>query len=130
MFNKLEARVLSEYKRSRAAPSTFCTLIKHYFSFIKHYINKRCALVFIGIIIDLHLIALIWAKLLSISSYITIKMCFLIVFSEVALRAAKSVKRDVVTLHEVLRVKKIKSRAQQITLNPNIIKVKNILYLD
>jgi hypothetical protein len=38
MFNKLEARVLSEYKRSRAAPSTFCTLIKHYFSFIKHYI--------------------------------------------------------------------------------------------
>ena len=37
MFNKLEARVLSEYKRSRAAPSTFCTLIKHYFSFIKHY---------------------------------------------------------------------------------------------
>jgi hypothetical protein len=31
MFNKLEARVLSEYKRSRAAPSTFCTLIKHYF---------------------------------------------------------------------------------------------------
>jgi hypothetical protein len=28
MFNKLEARVLSEY---------FCTLIKHYFSFIKHY---------------------------------------------------------------------------------------------
>ena len=43
---------------------------------------------------------------------------------------AKSVKRDVVTLHEVLRVKKIKSRAQQITLNPNIIKVKNILCLD
>ena len=41
MFNKLEARVLSEYKRSRAAPSTFCTLIKHYFSFIKHYI-KLC----------------------------------------------------------------------------------------
>jgi hypothetical protein len=40
------------------------------------------------------------------------------------------VKRDVVTLHEVLRVKKIKSRAQQITLNPNIIKVKNILCLD
>ena len=39
MFNKLEARVLSEYKRSRAAPSTFCTLIKHYFSFIKHYIS-------------------------------------------------------------------------------------------
>jgi hypothetical protein len=39
MFNKLEAPVLSEYKRSRAAPSTFCTLIKHYFSFIKHYIN-------------------------------------------------------------------------------------------
>ena len=39
MFNKLEARVLSEYKRSRAAPSTFCTLIKHYFSFIKHYIT-------------------------------------------------------------------------------------------
>ena len=39
MFNKLEARVLSEYKRSRAAPSTFCTLIKHYFSFIKHYKN-------------------------------------------------------------------------------------------
>jgi hypothetical protein len=38
MFNKLEARVLSEYKRSRAAPSTFCTLIKHYFSFIKHYL--------------------------------------------------------------------------------------------
>jgi hypothetical protein len=37
MFNKLEARVLSEYKRSRAAPSTFCTQIKHYFSFIKHY---------------------------------------------------------------------------------------------
>ena len=37
MFNKLEARVLSEYKRSRAAPSTICTLIKHYFSFIKHY---------------------------------------------------------------------------------------------
>jgi hypothetical protein len=37
VFNKLEARVLSEYKRSRAAPSTFCTLIKHYFSFIKHY---------------------------------------------------------------------------------------------
>jgi hypothetical protein len=40
MFNKLEARVLSEYKRSRAAPSTFCTLIKHYFSFIKHYIKN------------------------------------------------------------------------------------------
>jgi hypothetical protein len=42
MFNKLEARVLSEYKRSRAAPSTFCTLIKHYFSFIKlikHYVK-------------------------------------------------------------------------------------------
>jgi hypothetical protein len=39
MFKKLEARVLSEYKRSRAAPSTFCTLIKHYFSFIKHYIR-------------------------------------------------------------------------------------------
>jgi hypothetical protein len=39
MFNKLEARVLSEYKRSRAAPSTFCTLIKHYFAFIKHYIK-------------------------------------------------------------------------------------------
>ena len=39
MFNKLEARVLSEYKRSRAAPSTFCTLIKHYFSFIKHYLT-------------------------------------------------------------------------------------------
>ena len=39
MFNKLEARVLSEYKRSRAAPSTFCTLIKHYFSFIKHYVR-------------------------------------------------------------------------------------------
>ena len=39
MFNKREARVLSEYKRSRAAPSTFCTLIKHYFSFIKHYIQ-------------------------------------------------------------------------------------------
>jgi hypothetical protein len=34
MFNKLEARVLSEYKRSRAAPSTFCTLIKHYFSLV------------------------------------------------------------------------------------------------
>ena len=46
MFNKLEARVLSEYKRSRAAPSaapsTFCTLIKHYFSFIKHYIYISC----------------------------------------------------------------------------------------
>jgi hypothetical protein len=41
MFNKLEARVLSEYKRSRAAPSTFCTLIKHYFSFIKHYIKPN-----------------------------------------------------------------------------------------
>jgi hypothetical protein len=41
MFNKLEARVLSEYKRSRAAPSTFCTLIKHYFSFIKHYVFTR-----------------------------------------------------------------------------------------
>ena len=40
MFNKLEARVLSEYKRSRAAPSTFCTLIKHYFSFIKHYLKN------------------------------------------------------------------------------------------
>ena len=39
MFNKLEARVLSEYKRSRAAPSTFCTLIKHSYSFIKHYIK-------------------------------------------------------------------------------------------
>jgi hypothetical protein len=39
MFNKLEACVLSEYKRSRAAPLTFCTLIKHYFSFIKHYIK-------------------------------------------------------------------------------------------
>jgi hypothetical protein len=39
MFNKLEARVLSEYKRSRAAPSTFCTLIKLYFSFIKHYLQ-------------------------------------------------------------------------------------------
>ena len=38
-YNKLEARVLSEYKRSLAAPSTFCTLIKHYFSFIKHYIQ-------------------------------------------------------------------------------------------
>ena len=44
MFNKLEARVLSEYKRSRAAPSTFCTLIKHYFSFIKHYVNNRQAI--------------------------------------------------------------------------------------
>jgi hypothetical protein len=33
-------------------------------------INKRCALVFICIIIDLHLITLICAKLLSISSYI------------------------------------------------------------
>jgi hypothetical protein len=42
MFNKLEARVLSEYKRSRAAPSTFCTLIKHYFSFIKHYVKHHC----------------------------------------------------------------------------------------
>jgi hypothetical protein len=41
MFNKLEARVLPEYKRSRAAPSTFCTLIKHYFSFIKHYITTK-----------------------------------------------------------------------------------------
>jgi hypothetical protein len=40
MFNKLEARVLSEYKRSRVAPSTFCTLIKHYFSFIKHYLKN------------------------------------------------------------------------------------------
>jgi hypothetical protein len=40
MFNKPEARVLSEYKRSRAAPSTFCTLMKHYFSFIKHYVNN------------------------------------------------------------------------------------------
>ena len=61
-------------------------------------INKRCALVFISIIIDLHLITLIWAKLLSISSYITIKMYFFIVhvFSDVALRAAKSVKRDTV----------------------------------
>jgi hypothetical protein len=46
MFNKLEARVLSEYKRSRAAPSTFCTLIKHYFSFIKHYI-KHIILLFV-----------------------------------------------------------------------------------
>ena len=44
MFNKLEARVLSEYKRSRAAPSTFCTLIKHYFSFIKHYIKALAIL--------------------------------------------------------------------------------------
>ena len=42
MFNKLEAGVLSEYKRSRAAPSTFCTLIKHYFSFIKHYVKQHC----------------------------------------------------------------------------------------
>ena len=40
MFNKLEARVLSEYKRSRAAPSTFYTVIKHCFSFIKHYIKN------------------------------------------------------------------------------------------
>jgi hypothetical protein len=32
MFNKLEARVLSEY---------FCTLIKHYFSFIKHYFKNK-----------------------------------------------------------------------------------------
>ena len=54
-------------------------------------------------------------------------MYFFIVFGEVALRAAKSVKRDVVTLHEVLRVKEIKSRAQQITLNPNIIKVKKYI---
>jgi hypothetical protein len=54
-------------------------------------------------------------------------MYFFIVFSEVALRAAKSVKRDVVTLHEVLRVKEIKSRAQQIALNPNIIKVKKYI---
>ena len=46
MFNKLEARVLSEYKRSRAAPSTFCTLIKHYFSFIKHYITV--SFIFLG----------------------------------------------------------------------------------
>jgi hypothetical protein len=38
----------------------------------------------------------IGAKLLSISSYITRKMYFFIVFSEVALRAAKSVKRDTV----------------------------------
>ena len=51
----------------------------------------RCALVFICIIIDLHLITLICTKLLSISSYITIKLkcMFSIVFSEVALRAAK-----------------------------------------
>ena len=39
MFNKLETHVLSKYKRSRAAPSTFYTLIKQCFSFIKHYIN-------------------------------------------------------------------------------------------
>jgi hypothetical protein len=45
MFNTLEARVLSEYKRSRAAPSTFCTLIKHYFSFIKHYVKTTEKLV-------------------------------------------------------------------------------------
>ena len=42
MFNKLEARVLSEYKWSRAAPSTFYTLIKHCFSFIKHYVYISC----------------------------------------------------------------------------------------
>ena len=42
MFNKLEARVLSEYKRSRAAPSIFYTLIKHCFSFIKHYLTDHC----------------------------------------------------------------------------------------
>ena len=36
----------------------------------------RCALVFICIIIDLHLITLICTKLLSISSHITIKMYF------------------------------------------------------
>ena len=41
MFNKLEACVLSEYKRSRAAPSTFYTLIEHCFSFIKHYIKNK-----------------------------------------------------------------------------------------
>ena len=49
----------------------------------------RCALVFICITINLHLITLICAKLLSNSSYITIKCMFSIVFSEVALRAAK-----------------------------------------
>jgi hypothetical protein len=56
--------------------------------------NKRCALVFICIIIDLHLITLICAKLLTISSYITIKIYIFIVFSDVALRGAKSVKRE------------------------------------
>ena len=39
-------------------------------------INMRCALVFICIILDLHLITLIYAKLLSISSNITIKKYF------------------------------------------------------
>jgi hypothetical protein len=57
MFNKLEARVLSEYKRSRAAPSTFCTLIKHYFSFIKHYLKQS-------------------VMYTHANKYITVKMCF------------------------------------------------------
>jgi hypothetical protein len=50
----------------------------------------RCTLVFVCIIIDLHLITFICTKLLSNSSYIyAIKCMFSIVFSEVALRAAK-----------------------------------------
>jgi hypothetical protein len=50
----------------------------------------RCALVFVCIIIDLHLITLICTKLLSNSSYIyAIKCMFSLVFSEVALCAAK-----------------------------------------
>jgi hypothetical protein len=64
MFNKLEARVLSEYKRSRAAPSTFCTLIKHYFSFIKHYI--KCAF---KNIIERKNVSLYYAKANCISCY-------------------------------------------------------------
>jgi hypothetical protein len=54
----------------------------------------RCALVFICIIIDLHLITLICTKLFSNSSYITIK-CMFSIGSEVAI-ACGEVKRGTV----------------------------------
>ena len=55
----------------------------------------RCALVFISIIIDLHLITLICTKLLSMSSYITIKMYFFDRIQRGSVACGK-VKRDTV----------------------------------
>ena len=55
----------------------------------------RCALVFICIIIDLHLITLICTKLLSNSSYITIK-CMFSVFDCIQRGGIAAAKRNVV----------------------------------